>query len=189
MVVTCDASHLDVAATCKYVHEDNRDQVHYRDFEPRVRLCQRFRPIMVSLFGIMNKLGVSVSTGYDWTKVSSEVKEDEESIEVKVSVPPGKVLYVKQVVGLCDGNTAKTEMFQLSEASDVGGRPGHQRAANNGNTELLDMEDSKCCGRTYMRQNLFLILQHNGTRLPEVIEGFISEPTRQIAERLRFVRR
>ena len=35
-------------------------------------------------------LGVSVSTGYDWTQTSQATKSEEHSFEVQTDVPPGR---------------------------------------------------------------------------------------------------
>ena len=45
------------------------------------------------------KLGVSVTTGYNWSKASSEVYNSQIEIDVKSTVKPGEVLQIQQAVG------------------------------------------------------------------------------------------
>ena len=45
------------------------------------------------------KLGVSVTTGYNWSKASSEVYNTQVEIDVKSTVKPGEVLQIQQAVG------------------------------------------------------------------------------------------
>ena len=45
------------------------------------------------------KLGVSVTTGYNWSKASSEVYNSQVEIDVKSTVKPGEVLQIQQAVG------------------------------------------------------------------------------------------
>ena len=45
------------------------------------------------------KLGVSVTTGYNWSKAGSEVYNSQVEIDVKSTVKPGEVLQIQQAVG------------------------------------------------------------------------------------------
>ena len=48
------------------------------------------------------KLGVSVTTGYNWSKAGSEVYNSQVEIDVKSTVKPGEVLQIQQAVGRVD---------------------------------------------------------------------------------------
>ena len=48
------------------------------------------------MFGIMAKMGVSVTTGYDWTHTSSETMSEEQTIEVDATAWPGQILTIEQ---------------------------------------------------------------------------------------------
>lgn len=65
-------------------------------------------------FGRMAILGNNVDIGYDWTDMSEDVKQDEESFEDYALVPPGVSLFIEQVVGYCDTNTVKTDLFIMT---------------------------------------------------------------------------
>ena len=47
-------------------------------------------------------IGTSVETGYDWTQTSSETMSEEESFQVVAVAPPGRTLYIDQVIHSMD---------------------------------------------------------------------------------------
>merc|ERR1712126_155178 len=62
-------------------------------------------------------LGISVSTGYDWTHVSSEAQSETETFKVESNVPPYTLLKIQGAEGNCresggDNNNVKTELFK-----------------------------------------------------------------------------
>merc|ERR1712051_285050 len=65
-------------------------------------------------------LGISASTGYDWTHTSSERKSEEHSYEVDTEVPPGTIVMIDGAVGRCGGSTSKTEMFRITSYDPEG---------------------------------------------------------------------
>ena len=58
---------------------------------------------MFSLFEAA--IGTSVETGYDWTQTSSETMSEEESFQVVAVAPPGRTLYIDQVIHIKEGKT------------------------------------------------------------------------------------
>ena len=55
--------------------------------------------ITAGLFGLFEEtLGLSVETGYDWTQTSSETMDEAESFQVDAVAPPGRILYIEQVI-------------------------------------------------------------------------------------------
>ena len=68
----------------------------------------------MSIFSIFQtSLGMSVSTGYDWTKAGSQVFNEQVTIEVKASVRPGFILQIQQAQGKCGDNNVNTELFKI----------------------------------------------------------------------------
>ena len=103
------------------------------------------------MFGLFEEtLGLSVETGYDWTQTASVVMDEAESVQQNVIAPPGRILYIEQVipvtghihrlnsitraplrlccaliissqtVGHCDGNDAQTELFNIYDVGQDG---------------------------------------------------------------------
>merc|ERR1712126_261604 len=57
-------------------------------------------------------LGISVSTGYDWTHTSSQAQSETETFKVEAKVPPYTLLQIQGAEGDCGGNNVKTELFK-----------------------------------------------------------------------------
>ena len=66
------------------------------------------------------QLGVSRTTGFDWSKSTSETWNEETSIEVKTTVAPGTIVQLRQVVGQCGNNTVKPDFYQTVKLNDNG---------------------------------------------------------------------
>ena len=62
-------------------------------------------------------LGVSATTGYNWSKTSSVAKNEQKQYEVEATAPAGTILEIKQVVGHCDGSIVSTEKYKISHLS------------------------------------------------------------------------
>jgi len=58
------------------------------------------------------KIGVSVTTGYNWNEVSSEAQSETREFWVQTDVPAGKTLQIQQAKGMCGGSEVNTEMFR-----------------------------------------------------------------------------
>jgi len=58
------------------------------------------------------KLGVSVKTGYDWTRVSSEATSDVVTTEVKIIIPPHEKVQLDRATGTCGGSVVHTELMR-----------------------------------------------------------------------------
>ena len=67
-----------------------------------------------------SQLGVSSTTGYDWSKSTSETWNEETSVEVKTTVAPGTIVQLRQVVGQCGNNTVKPDFYQTVKLNDNG---------------------------------------------------------------------
>ena len=83
------------------------------------------------------KMGMSVTTGYDWTQTSEITKSEQTTITVEAEAPPGVynvdndsdiriiivvglVLIIEQAVGHCDDSEARTERFKTSHQDSRG---------------------------------------------------------------------
>merc|ERR1711915_808692 len=72
------------------------------------------------------RMGMSVTTGYDWGHVSTETKSEQTTITVEGTAPPGTVLVIEQVVGSCLGSEgltvseARTDFFKISHQDKDG---------------------------------------------------------------------
>ena len=67
-----------------------------------------------SFFGLFGtELGVSATTGYDWTETTEATKNEQITIEVKSSVRPGYILKIQQAMGKCGDSYSNTELFKI----------------------------------------------------------------------------
>ena len=81
-------------------------------------------------------VGVSASTGYDWTSVSSETVSEEDTISITATATAGYVARIEQAVGHCGASTAKTELFRVSHVNKQGDivQQSYHKLFNNGTT-------------------------------------------------------
>jgi len=64
-------------------------------------------------FGIFEaKIGVSVTTGYNWNEVSTEAQSETREFWVQTDVSAGKSIQIQQTKGTCGGSDVNTEMFR-----------------------------------------------------------------------------
>ncbi len=56
---------------------------------------------------------IKVLLGYDWAHTTEIVKEEQTTVEVRVPVPAGKILQIKQGDGQCGQSDPKTELFKI----------------------------------------------------------------------------
>ena len=67
-------------------------------------------------------IGVSETTGYDWTTTSDAAMAEQVTVEVKTTVDPGYILQIKQAVGKCGDSNSKTELFKIVHIEGKTGR-------------------------------------------------------------------
>ena len=65
-------------------------------------------------------LGVSSTTGYDWTKSTSVTRMSQTWFEVKATAAPYTVLKIDQTVGKCGDSTVHTELFRIRHLNATG---------------------------------------------------------------------
>merc|ERR1712142_9761 len=58
------------------------------------------------------RIGFSVTTGYNWNEASTEAKSEAEEFSVQTDVPAGKSIQIQQTKGTCGGSEVNTEMFR-----------------------------------------------------------------------------
>merc|ERR1711915_142792 len=69
-----------------------------------------------SFWGIFEEtLGVSVTTGYDWSETSTQAQNEEKQFTVETQVPGGVAIQIQQAKGTCGDSDVKTEMFRTLE--------------------------------------------------------------------------
>ena len=65
-------------------------------------------------------LGVSESTGYDWSRTSEAAKSEQVTVTVEAEAPPGLVLVIEQATGSCEESHVRTERFRTSHHDSQG---------------------------------------------------------------------
>ena len=140
VVMLCDATLAESDVECNYIktigtsYTETMSSSMSLDVTVENEMKEKF-------FGIFEStLSVSVTTGYDWSFVSSETTSEEHSVQIQASAPSGYVLRIEQAVGHCDGNSAKTELFRISHLDRFGQvvKQTKQRMFSNGTTVLVD---------------------------------------------------
>ena len=112
-----------------------------------------------SIFEIFEEsIGMSVSTGYDWSQAGSQVYNEQETIEVKASVRPGFILQIQQAQGKCGGNDIHTELFKIihiDATKNVIDKVEYEMTFVNGTTVKVDAPDLKLGTYLEPRKNPF----------------------------------
>jgi len=57
-------------------------------------------------------IGSSITTGYDWSKTSSQAKSESTTTTVTIKVPAGERLQLERAVGKCGGSEVHTELMR-----------------------------------------------------------------------------
>jgi len=87
-----------------------------------------------SFFGFFSaELGLSVSTGYDWTQTSSQAKSETQEFKVEAVVHPNSILIIEGAEGNCGGNNVKTELFRFTSTDGNGNIISQKLEYFNGN--------------------------------------------------------
>lgn len=120
VVLRCDATGAIEPTNCKYVKTVG--SIYSEEVSESMSIDVTIKEeIKESFFDIFSStIGVSVSTGYDWSHTTSVTKSELEQFEVNAIAPPGYVLNIEQVIGHCGGSEAKTELFRISHTDAKG---------------------------------------------------------------------
>ena len=120
VVMNCDATNAQSDSECNYIKTMGTTFTETFSNSMSVDVTVKYE-MEAKFFDLFSeKLGISVSTGYNWGEVSSETTSEEDSIEITATAPKGYVLRIEQTVGHCDGNTAKTELFRVTHTDSEG---------------------------------------------------------------------
>jgi len=119
-IMQCDNSEGSTATTCKY--KKTIGTTYSSEVQNSMSIDVSIEEAMeASYFTLLSEtLGISASTGYDWTRTSSETKSEEHSYEVDTDVPPGTIVMIDGAIGRCGGSTSKTELFKISSYDTEG---------------------------------------------------------------------
>ena len=141
VVMLCDATKAETDVECNYIKTIGTSYTESMSTSMSVDITVK-NEMTAKFFDIFSeKLSISVTTGYDWSFVSSETVSEEHSVTIQSSAPKGYILRIEQAVGHCDGNSAKTELFRISHVDQFGQivEQRLQKMFNNGTTELLSI--------------------------------------------------
>jgi len=110
-VISCDNTNSSVPTTCSYTKTIGttwtKETTNSFHIDASIEMAMKR-----SFFGIMANMKVSVSTGYNWSQMSSESQNDAQEFKVQVEVPPRTILYIDNAEGDCGGEKMNTEMFK-----------------------------------------------------------------------------
>merc|ERR1712126_134913 len=81
-------------------------------------------------------IGMSTTTGYDWTHTSSEAKSETEEFLVEVVVDAHSLLIIEGAEGDCGGNNVKTELFRFTSMDANGNVISQKLEYMNGNQTI-----------------------------------------------------
>ena len=136
VVMQCDATLAKADSECNYqkttgtTFSESLSTSMHVDYTVSAKLTVEFFEFF------SESVGVSASTGYDWTSVSSETISNENTISIKTKAKAGLVTRIEQAVGHCGGSTAKTELFRISDMNKHGKivQQSYHKMFNNGTT-------------------------------------------------------
>lgn len=119
-IMQCDNSDGSTATTCKY--KKTIGTTYSSEVQNSMSIDVTIEESLeASYFTLLSEtLGISASTGYDWTLTSTETKSEEHSYEVDTDVPPGTIVMIDGAIGKCGGSTSKTELFKISSYDPEG---------------------------------------------------------------------
>jgi|ERR1712179_29760 len=111
-VTSLDNTHSDLPATFTYKYTIGTswsDQMsNSMDISTTIS-----EEVKAGFFGIFEaSIGVSVTTGYNWSETSTEAKSETKEFSDVIEVPGGRVITIQQAKGKCGGSEVNTEMFR-----------------------------------------------------------------------------
>ena len=142
VVMQCDATLAQVDSDCTY--SKTTGSTFSQSLSTSMSLDYTVKAkLTVEFFELFSEgIAVSSSTGYDWTSVSSETINVEETVTIKTQAKAGLVTRIEQAVGHCGGSTAKTELFRISDIDRHGKivQQDYVKMFNNGSSITLPSE-------------------------------------------------
>jgi len=137
-IMQCDNSNSDVETKCTYIKKIGT--TWSTEASESMSIDTTIEESMsASFFSFFSDdIGISVSTGYDWTHTSSEAKSETQEFKVETVVNPHSILIIEGAEGNCGGNNVKTELFRFTSTDGDGNIISQTLEYFNGNnTKLL----------------------------------------------------
>lgn len=99
------------------------------------------------------ELSVSASTGYDWTRTSSQAKSEAVTTTVEVDVPPYTRMDITAVQGYCGGSQVNTELYKVTTSDKEGNIISETFEPQNFPTKTHEAEKSELASRVKEKTN------------------------------------
>ena len=114
VVLVCDNTQGVVTTKCSY--SQTVGTVFSESVEEGMSVDTTVKAEMSAQFWGMfsGGLGVSETTGYDWSRTSEAAKSEQVTVTVEAEAPPGLVLVIEQATGSCEESQVRTEQFRTS---------------------------------------------------------------------------
>ena len=120
VVLRCDATGAIDPVGCDYIKKIGTKWSNEMSESISVSATIEYE-LGVDLFELFSeKIGVSMTTGYNWKHTSSETKSVTEEFKVLADAPPGLLLTIEQAVGHCGDTEARTELFRIRHTDAKG---------------------------------------------------------------------
>lgn len=119
-IMQCDNSNNDVEAKCTYTKTIGTTWT--TEASKSMSIDTTIEASMsASFFSFFSAdIGISQTTGYDWTQTSSQAKSETEEFKVETVVNAHSILIIEGAEGNCGGNNVKTELFRFTSTNGDG---------------------------------------------------------------------
>jgi len=132
-IMQCDNMNNDVETKCSYTKTIGTTWTTEASNSMSIDATIEYS-MSSSFFGFFSEeLGLSVSTGYDWTQTSSQAKSETQEFKVEAVVHPNSILIIEGAEGNCGGNNVKTELFRFTSTDGNGNIISQKLEYFNGN--------------------------------------------------------
>jgi len=111
-IIQCDNTESSIETTCEYTKTIGTSWSSEAQNSMSIDSSIEYS-MSASFFNIFEEsIGISVTTGYDWSHTSSQAKSETETFKVAAVVPPYTLLQINGAEGNCGDNNVKTELFK-----------------------------------------------------------------------------
>lgn len=120
VVLRCDATGAIDTIGCNYIKKIGL--IFGQEMSESTSVSSTLKAELTAEFmGIFEStIGVSTTTGYDWTHSSSVSSSTLLEFEVIANAPAGLILTIEQAVGTCGDSKARTELFRIRHTDAKG---------------------------------------------------------------------
>lgn len=113
-IMQCDNCQSDVETLCQYTKTIGTTYTSEAQESMSIDVTIE-ESMSTSFFKLFEtQIGISLTTGYDWTQTSSEAKSETHEYTVRTTVKPGELLVIEGAHGDCGGNVVHTELFRIT---------------------------------------------------------------------------